>query len=1173
MRLSKIKLAGFKSFVDPTTIDLVSNLTAVVGPNGCGKSNIIDAIRWVMGESSAKNLRGGASTDVIFNGSSGRKPIGQASVELVFDNSDGSLGGEYAAFSEICIKRQVTRDGQSSYFLNGQRARRKDITGIFLGTGLGPRSYAIIEQGMISRVIEAKPEDMRNFIEEASGVSKYKERRRETENRIRHTHDNLNRVNDLRAELEKQLNNLERQAETAQKYKTLKQEERVVEAELVAMSWQRLQTDIENSEGRIRELTTLLEKHHAEITHFKAEMETAREVQADKHDALNDVQKQYYAIGTDIATIEQSLENLKNNLKMLEANKAEEQNTLAQATQGLSQDKTQIVELESALEEQLPIKLELVEKVANLSAQFETSEEALESWREISQELQADLHKTTQNAEKCKTSIQLLEKQVQMGDVRYQKLKVELDNLGQPEDINLQMLEQQLESLDNELYSAQNNLTDYKQTQAQLKQAITNYRQDIKQKSHERQQVKDRLTALEAVQAVKLGKGQTKENQWIAQKGLDNAQHFGEVIQVESKWQLAIETLLAPQFEAIYLANQQLADLIQDAQPDELHGLHIMSLDSCELDIHPSSILSKVLNPEVLNTHIKHTLNRIFVCESLKDGMQYLENASQKESSFITPGGIWLGSGWIKVPAKSDSDEYSILKTREQIDALSQQINELDLAFEALEAQLEHAENDQQEIEQTISNESEQLSLYKQQHSQLESDIRLKKNKIEQFEIRTDRIKQEMNELSLQNTSQNELIATTRDELQTHLEKMGQLHEKVESHNQDKDLLVETRRNFKLNLEESKDELHELALSVQAKESALTAVKQSINRFDEQIQHSADKLQRIEQSILEATTPQADIEKNLQLALDKRIEAEEQLNTARDDVQNSENILRQIEHQMQDVQNNIESVRDQLEYKKMQWQAAKVHLESAQNKITQLEISAEDILRQLSEGANEDEWANRLEQISKQIAKLGAINLTAIDEYSAAKERKVYLDNQCDDLNEALSTLEQAIQKIDQETRDRFQETFDKINNGFQSLFPRLFGGGESSMVLTDEDILSAGVSVMARPPGKKNASIHQLSGGEKALTAVAFVFSIFLLNPAPFCLLDEVDAPLDDSNVGRFVRLVKEMAETVQFIFISHNKIAIEMGEQLHGVTMREPGVSRLVSVDIDEAVDMAMA
>lgn len=1173
MRLSKIKLAGFKSFVDPTSLNLVSNLSAVVGPNGCGKSNIIDAIRWVMGESSAKKLRGGVSSDVIFNGSATRKPVGQASVELVFDNSDGTLGGEYAGFSEISIKRQVTRDGQSVYFLNGQRARRKDVTGIFLGTGLGPRSYAIIEQGMISRVIEAKPEDMRNFIEEASGVSKYKERRRETENRIKHTNENLNRVNDLRLELEKQLNNLEKQAEAARKYQTLKKDEKTVEAELVSMSWQRLQAEIQTAEAAIRELTTEVEKHQAELTHFKAELEQSREVQTERSDHLNEVQKQYYSIGTEIVTIEQSLENLKSKLSALEENKLEEQNTLRQSTEGLAQDKLKIAETTESLALLNPEKDQLELKIETYILQFEESEESLELWRETRQDVQQELHQATQSAEKEKTSIELLEKQVQQGDARYQKLSEERKYLTVPDgESNIESMDSELKNIQLKQHQSQSSLSEQKSQQSSMKEKILDFRHQVKAQAKEKQAVKDQLTALEAVQAVKLGKTDGGDNRWVTEKGLDQSKRFGEVIQVQPQWQKAIETLLANQFEAIYLENQDLRSLLADCASEQAAGLHLLVKDTSNVSARANSILSKIINPEVLNKSLKIFLNQILVCDDMQMGLQQISDKTE-DFSYITQTGIWLGHGWIKVPAISGESDYSVLETEQKIQVLSDNVSQFEQAFFETEQQLECAEENLLNIEQYIYDESEKFSNLKQEANQLESEIRIRRNKIEQAQKRDRQIADELEDLGRQNETLYQSIQTDREALQQHLEQMANLHDAMESHNQNKDLMEETRRQFKEQLQEAKDQQHQIALAVQAKNSALEALNQSISRFEIQIQYSEEKLTRIEQNISQSHNPQPALKNNLEMALSRRLEAEEMLNQARDDMHASENELRSIESQMQQAQNKIESVRDELGSANMKWQASKVHYESVETKIAQIEIEPKVILQTLSEAGDETEWAQRLAQIARQIQRLGAINLTAIDEFSAAEERKIYLDEQCDDLNEALATLAEAIQKIDQETRDRFQTTFDKINKGFMDLFPKLFGGGEASIMMTDEDILNAGITVMARPPGKKNANIQQLSGGEKALTAVAFVFSIFLLNPAPFCLLDEVDAPLDDNNVGRFVNLVKEMSQTVQFIFISHNKIAIEMGEQLHGVTMREPGVSRLVSVDIDEAVDMATA
>lgn len=1170
MRLSKIKLAGFKSFVDPTTLDLKSNLTAVVGPNGCGKSNIIDAIRWVMGESSAKNLRGGALTDVIFNGSSSRKPIGQASVELVFDNSDGTLGGEYAGFSEIALKRQVTRDGQSSYFINGQRARRKDITGIFLGTGLGPRSYAIIEQGMISRVIEAKPEDMRNFIEEAAGVSKYKERRRETENRIRHTHDNLNRLNDIRTELEKQLENLEKQAAAAKKYQTLKGEQKTLEVELTAMSWQRLQKDIEVSEQAIREITNEIEKHQSQFTHLRSELEEAREHQIDRNDHLNEVQRQFYSVGSEISKIEQGIENIAEQVKTLEENQVEEQNALARAQSSLTQDKEKISMLEQQLAQLTPEEETLSQQIEIISEQFEEKEAELESWRMKQEEVQQTLNQATQSAEKQKTNIEHLEKQVQQSDVRLEKLRLELSSLEDVEEKqSITHLESELTNLNLQQTQLSNQLDDKRRQHSELKSTIAEVKAQIKQQDKSRQTIKDELTTLQAIQAVRLGKENDHINAWVEEKGLVQNKRLAEVIQVDTQWQVAVETLLSAQMDAIYLEQNDLRNLLEDADLMALSGLSVVVQDSQAIEVNPTSVLTKIKNPEALNASLKAQLNNIYFVTDLEEAFQVV--SQQPQISVITQKGIWLGQGFIKIPAQIKESEQSLLEMTQRIKQLEIELDEAQEKYHALTDTLEQNEASEESLADAIDDEMQTFTSLKQKSFALQGEIKIKRNKLEQAHQRTLQISEEIKELETSIKLSNENISKSREILQQSLDEMASVNELFSDNTSQKDILEQARRQLRDHLKEHKDKHHQVALQSQGASSELKTLTQSIQRFDEQISSSSDRLKRIEQSIAQAKEPEERLREELTQALDRRLQAEELLNQARDDMHAGDMRIRTLESSMQEEQNTIEDMRSRLEKDKLDWQTIKVHLETANETIRQKEINVQSVLETLSDEAQEIQWQERLERIERQIARLGAINLTAIEEFDSALERKTYLDKQNDDLNQALTTLENAIKKIDKETKDRFKETFDKINSAFQNLFPRLFGGGESSIVLTDDDLLNTGVSVMARPPGKKNASIQLLSGGEKALTAVAFVFSIFLLNPAPFCILDEVDAPLDDNNVGRFCNLVKEMSETIQFVYISHNKITIALGEQLHGVTMREAGVSRLVSVDIDEAVELA--
>ncbi|MBS0289412.1 MAG: chromosome segregation protein SMC [Proteobacteria bacterium] len=1171
MRLNKIKLAGFKSFVDPTTIHLMSNLTAVAGPNGCGKSNVIDAVRWVMGESSAKHLRGGALTDVIFNGSSARKPVGQATVELLFDNTEGKLGGEYAAYTDIAIKRQVTREGISTYFLNGQRCRRKDITDIFLGTGLGPRSYAIIEQGMITRVIEAKPEDLRNFLEEAAGISKYKERRKETENRIQHTHDNIARVNDIRAELEKQLNRLQRQSQAAEQFKILKAVEKETSAQLAALMWQRLDSAIKENDAKIRELLVKLEEEQSYSQRLKTDQEKQRLAQIDANEAFNDVQKHYYSVGGEIAKIEQTIQHHQERQQQLLLDKQEAEQMLLLTQSQLKNDQVEILSLQQQISDLSP-QVEVAKEASDASALLcQQAETAQELWREKAEQIQREIIIPSRQAEAEKAKITQLERQIHQTQERLSRLQQALAEQSSIEIPECDVIEEKIficqEQLDNmtQEVAALFEQRDTLESQAKM------LRPEIKVHQQALNEIQAQLLAMQTLQACALGKDQELKKTWLQSKGIGEFQYVAEKIEVTSGWEIAVETVLEGFLESIALEQDKVSLLSSHLESLQEGGISLIAWQNNPQQTQPlvaQTLASCIKHSDALPASIYQYLNSVHLANSLELANEMIATLLLNES-VITPQGYWLGHGFARV--KATTSDIGILQREENIKIKKQEIEVLQEKLDISQQSLEDVENKLKTIAFDKETKQQQTNKCQQDIIALQGELRIKQNKKEQIQKRIQQIQLDETECKEIIYNAQTEVQIARQSLQQALDKMSLLTNDQETLQQSKLSTHEAVINARLKVKETASKFQQMTMDLQTFRTQGNALSNNIDRFNQQIQQGELRVNNLIQSLAKNDEPINSLKEALELNVEKRIIIENQLNQARDNVANVDNIIREIETKLGQLEIKVVKIREQLEETKMLWQALQVRCEGALEKLKNTDYVLETLLETMPVGANEEEWQCKIEELDSKIQKLGPINLAAIEEYEAALTRKEYLDQQCEDLLEALTTLENAIKKIDKETRAKFQETFEKVNDSFTKLFPQLFGGGQAQLTMTGEDLLDTGITLMARPPGKKNSTIQLLSGGEKALTAVALVFSIFQLNPAPFCMLDEVDAPLDDNNVGRFCNLVKEMSKTIQFIYVSHNKLAIEMAEQLQGVTMREPGVSRLVTVDIEEAKAMA--
>jgi chromosome segregation protein len=1176
MRLSKIKLAGFKSFVDPTTINLPSNLTGIVGPNGCGKSNTIDAVRWVMGESSAKHLRGQSMDDVIFNGSSSRKPIDMASVELIFDNSEGKLGGQYANYAEISVKRQVTRDGQSKYSLNSTRCRRRDVADLFLGTGLGPRSYAIIEQGMISRLIEAKPEELRNFLEEAAGISKYKERRKETETRIRHTRENLERLSDLREEIDKQLARLQRQSRSAERYKELKQQERELKAEHLTLHWRELKVELDTRDKEIKSTETSLEQVIGEQRSTESKIESHRQQSTDSNEVLNNVQAEYYRLGAEISAKEQSIKHQQDLLLRQKTDLEQIETALADTSQAIQSDKQAIEELQQNLLEEEP-KLETLKmQEQEIAELFQQAEQAMHSWQQTWDEINQRYSAESQKAQVERSRMEQLERHVEQQKQRLQKIDVEKQALrGENLDEQISDLKNLLTKSTTEKEQYEQQLTESISTIRGTREKIVSVEQqsaDVRRSIHKCQ---GSLSSLEALQQAALGKTDKAAQQWLEKSGINNNARFAEQLDVTSGWELAVETVLGDTLEAICIDDIDNYTAAFDSLENSNLSFIETAKSSSPADVSAELLMSKVNS----NVDLDQFLHGIRCAESLNEALKIRQSLSHGES-IITKDGIWLGANWLRISRETDSSS-GVLARENSIRELQQSLAEHEKKAEKISAELSELRDLLQTNEQQREEIQVLLNTIHSRLNEIQAQITARESRHEHITNRNKDLDAELEETqNLISSDEADIAAATknRNAALENAEKMEADRKALQSQREE---LQQQLQQHRSNLQQHREQAHQLAIRVEGLKTRLSGLQHNIQRMEQAQTAQLTRKQELEVLLSQSTQPTEQLESELKTLLEQRLAAEEALAEARYKVENITQVLRTLEQQRGEFEQRAQDVRSQLEKLRLDSQETRVRSKTTLEQLEETGFELEATLESLKQHESEDnlasslvsskQWEVKLAEVATRISRLGPINLAAIDEYKEQLQRKEYLDGQDKDVTAALEILEQAIAKIDKETRTRFKETFDHVNSRIKDMFPRLFGGGIAFLEMTGDDLLSTGVSIMARPPGKRISNIHLMSGGEKALTAVALVFAIFELNPAPFCMLDEVDAPLDEANVGRFCQLVKEMSSRVQFIFITHNKSTMEMSEHLSGVTMRESGVSRLVSVDVAEAATMA--
>ena len=1159
MRLTTIKLAGFKSFVDPTTLQLPTNMTGIVGPNGCGKSNIIDAIRWVMGESAASRLRGDSLTDVIFSGSSARKPVGQASVELVFDNSDGTIVGEYAKFNEISVKRVVSRDGQSQYLLNGARCRRRDITDLFLGTGLGARSYSIIEQGMISQVVESDPEALRHHLEEAAGISKYKERRKETENRIKSTRENLDRVRDVRDEVDKQLEHLNRQAKAAARWQELKAEQKQKEAELRALNYRAIADEVQGQGNALRQAEIEIEKFVADQRQIEAQIEASRERHHSANEHLGLVQGEVDKVGADIARVEQQIAHNRELRERLDKSREETDRAHRELAEHIAGDVEQIETLREAVAQGQP-RLEALREADESTADVLRDAEArLAEWQQAWDQYSASSSESTRAAEVERTRLDYLDRQCLDVSRRLETLENEkraadlgalsaaAESLGDEQENQREKVETLTALLDERKTAYERLLETERSTQS----GLSDTRQQL-------QTLRGRLASLEALQHAALGQEKGAASQWLAQAGLSDARRLGEALDVDAGWETAVETVLsgllegvlveAPQDYAAELAGLREADMVLIASAQGVEAV-------------PGTLAAVTRGPAA----VLGLLAQVQLAQDLDEAGRRAAGLAAGQS-VVPRSGEWFGAGYVRVLRRGGAQSGVLARERE-IHALQGQSEALDERAQDLAEQLDELKSGKVESERQRDDAQRELYMAHRRLAEIGGQLQSHRGKVETAQARLEKVDAEITQLAAKLAEDEAQVKEARGRLDSAVIRMGDLEQQRQQLEGQRRRTLEQREEARMNSREAREQAHQLALSLESKRSAIGSLEQALGRMQAQMAQLETRRQDIAAQLAADEDPLTELDGERQAYLNQRLLVDRQLVEARRALEDCDAELRRLEQERQRVDHVLTQRREALAERRMSEHSLKLRADNLAQAIAEAGLELDVVIAGLPAHADIGDWAQALTELEGKIRRLEPVNLAAIQEYEEQSQRKTYLDAQLTDLTTAMETLEGAIKKIDRETRQRFKETFDKVNSGLQELFPRLFGGGHAYLELTGDDLLDTGVSIMARPPGKRVTSISLLSGGEKALTAVALVFSIFRLNPAPFCLLDEVDAPLDEANVGRFSSMVNEMSEHVQFLFVSHNKTTMEAAHQLCGVTMREPGVSRLVQVDLAEA------
>ena len=1170
MRLNQIKLSGFKSFAEPTTFQLPGQRVGVVGPNGCGKSNIMDAVRWVLGESKASELRGESMQDVIFNGSGNRKPASRASVELVFSNEDGRAGGSWNQYAEIAVKRVLTRDGTSSYFINNQPVRRRDVQDVFLGTGLGPRAYAIIGQGTISRIIESRPEELRLFLEEAAGVSKYKERRRETENRLKDTRENLTRVDDILRELNANLEKLERQAEVASQYRSLQQQGTLKLHQLWYLKYRDAAVEEERVKLASLEATNALEARLADLRHIEAELETVRQAHYAASDALHARQGDLAQAQLEVSRLEERIRYVVEGRQRAEARLADlraQNSQWAQRQADAEAELETIAEQIAAADEQAEVLAAQAEEQSHQSPAYEDAVRAAQARSNDQRGLVAQVQ---QQIQVLAAESRNIEEQTRSLRGRRERLAAERQGLAAPDVGRLQQLRDDTAAADETQAEAEARLQELGDEVPLLDEQRRNQHDSVNRESGRQADISARLEALRALQEKVQTEGKLKP--WLAKHGLDGLQGLWTQVHIETGWEVALESALRERLSALSVGRLDIVRAFAaDSPPAKLafYSLPQAAIANTHQTLPRLSDLLR-LNDAGMKALLNDWLEGVYTAPGLDEALAQRSQLTHGEV-IMTRDGHAVSQFAVSFYAP-DSEQAGMLARAQEIENLERQSRAQALIADEARTALVRQEAAYSEAAQRLVIVRREAAEAQTRAHQLHVQLMQLSQQAEAASTRRTQLEDELAEID----AQTEELTERRVTGEARFEELDlQLATTQERHAELDDAVIAAERQLAGSREQLRS-LERQAQEAQFQARALGArrgeLQRSIETAAQQVQANAQAGEQLQLEL--GSFNDAAAQAGLQDALAIKSEKEAVLAATRSEYDDLSAKLRAADEQRLQFERSLDPLREQITKLQLETQAAQLGGAQYLEQLTAAEVDMAALGQGIEEGKVKL-WGlqGEIDRINREIAALGAVNLAALDELSAASERKTFLDAQNADLNEAIDTLEDAIHKIDLETRDLLSTTFNQVNEGFGRMFPSLFGGGQAKLIMTGDEILDSGVQVMAQPPGKKNSTIHLLSGGEKALTAIALVFAIFLLNPAPFCLLDEVDAPLDDANTERYAKLVSEMSKGTQFLFISHNKIAMEMAEQLIGVTMQEQGVSRIVAVDMEAAVTMAEA
>lgn len=1166
MRLTQLKLAGFKSFVDPTSISVPGQLVGVVGPNGCGKSNIIDAVRWVLGESRASALRGDSMQDVIFNGSAQRNPVARASVELHFDNSLGKASGVWSQYAEIAVKRVLQRDGESNYFINNTHVRRRDVQDIFLGTGLGPRAYAIIEQGMISRIVEAKPEDLRVFLEEAAGISKYKERRRETEHRLTDTRENLDRVMDILQELGAQIEKLERQAQVANRFQELSAQRNEKQNLLTLAKRNEAANEAQKHLGELERAGLEIESETAGLRSVERKIEQIRTEHLIAADVLNAAQGELYQSNAEVSGLESEIRYLTETRQRVQAQVAQgksgldaEQGRCAELRDAAEMWQTRLQEAAARVSAASEVRLQEAEKLPQVELANRTAQDALTARRGRIAELESGLDLEQTHAAHADKTLQNL-------DSRRQRLDDEQRQLVVPDT-------DALSNLDRELVHSLGEMARQVALLAQLEVAHAAFEEQRECAQAELQTLERELAAMDAkLITLQRIQRQSDENgrvdEWLARQGVLTQPRLWQKIAVREGWETAVESVLRERLHSLEIDDIEKINAMMDDPPPSRVMVHLPGVAASDSPGNGAVPLSSLVQATDfrLGEMLHAWLSGLYAVEGAPTLDQRLGLLGQE--TLVNRAGHQFSRYGVVFHAP-DSTDSGLLSRKREIELLIDDVARNKDLIAIAGAEVTQVTSQLEEHDAAVSTLRAAGAVLKQRHHEQQLLHVRRSEEGEGYARRSAQIAEELADISAHGIAERSVHVAA-------LENSRRLRDDLEAMRRD---ALEAAAQFQdagQNLDRQREALQ---AATRAEQDAGFAQRECHNKIDEieknlasatgQIAVILEQVAKLERELL--TLSDQAFQEKLRQALELRVSREKNLGQARSIQDDLTEQIRSTEAARQIHDQRLGPLREKIADLRLKEQAARLLYEQFAAQLAAAGADEEELSAILKTGQRAAPLQGEINRLSNAILELGAINMAALGELEVGRERKQYLDSQYGDLTEALEILETAIRRIDGETQELLQATFNTVNGHFGELFPSLFGGGEARLEMSGEHILDSGIQVIAKPPGKKNTSINLLSGGEKALTAIALVFAMFQLNPAPFCLLDEVDAPLDDTNTERFCDLVKKMAQQTQFLFISHNKITMEMSSQLVGVTMQEQGVSRVVAVDIDEALKMS--